>query len=148
MSNHKLDVSFDSKKGLLYATLTVPSVVKKKGVTIFTTEDVVDMLNTQGYSLKASDCVYKTRDVVRTDHDGATTGEWKFNLTGAEKKQPKKPTVAAPEKPVAAPEEPVAAPEEPVAAPEEPVAAPKKANTTRAAIARAAKRKSTKKAEK
>tara|TARA_R110000824_G_scaffold3106_2_gene14236 strand:- start:5021 stop:5404 length:384 start_codon:yes stop_codon:yes gene_type:complete len=127
MSNYKLDVSFDSKKGLLYATLTVPSVVKKKGITMYTTADVVDMLNTQGYSLNVSDCVSKTREVVRTDHYDGTTGKWKFNLTGGEKKQPKKP---------------------PVAAPEAPDVAPEKAVTTRAAIARAAKRKSTKKAEK
>ena len=99
MSNHKLDVSFDSKKGLLHATLTVPSVIKKRGVEMYDVSNVVTLLNEQGYSLQNSDCVSKTRNVVRTDYENATSGTWTFNLSGKvtdTNKKPAAPKVAAP----------------------------------------------------
>lgn len=96
INEHKLDVKFDTKEKLLYATVTVPSIPKKRGVKIYKTPDVLSLLEKQGYMLKLADCISKTGN-VRTDYENSTCGTWVFQLAFVKEKAPKKTPVVVEE---------------------------------------------------
>ncbi len=89
INEYKLDVDFDKEKGLLYATLSVPSVPRSHGIKMYVLEDVLGMLKKQGFELAPEDCVGRTAPSVRTNRPTSTKATWTFNLV-------KKKAVSAP----------------------------------------------------
>jgi len=80
INDYKLDVDFDKDSGLLYATLTVPSVPKARGLKTYDVNKVLEMLEKQGFNLTVKDCISKTHGFVATNRPSSTKGVWTFRL--------------------------------------------------------------------
>ena len=96
INEHKLDVDFDKEKGLLHATLSVPSVPRARGAKIYVLEDVLGLLKKQGFELTREDCVGSTAPSVRTNRLTNNKATWTFNL--AKKKTAPAPTTESTKK--------------------------------------------------
>ena len=93
INEYKLDVEYDKKSGLLYATLSVPSIPRARGIKVYTLDDILVMLEKQGFDLTKKDCINKTIGTVATNRFASTKGTWTFRLTSNETKPEDKPEV-------------------------------------------------------